>query len=246
MVYFSLAEAARRYDSHRPKVHHVIHDWLTDSNVNAQFQSSLDVACGTGDSTIPITEMSGSTVGVDISDEMLQRAKAKELDVRKVSYLDISNLGKFDFISTCMAFHWFDEKEAISSYKRASKHGAIWLIYNFSFGGSIDSDDFNYWFYEQYLKNYPSPPRGSHFTSISSDDKTIKKINSQEGYITISLTDNELIKYLTTQSNIESAVNEGSSYEEIETGLLTQLSKIDFSDKFKYKYRYEIYEYKDS
>jgi len=43
MTYFSLNEAAYRYDKYRPKVHNIVIDWLTDSGIGLNFDRSVDV-----------------------------------------------------------------------------------------------------------------------------------------------------------------------------------------------------------
>jgi len=177
---------------------------------------------------------------------MLGKAKEKGLRIENISYEKLHKLGKFDFISTCMAFHWFKEHRAIKSYKLASNNGAIWLVYNFLFKGSIDSNNFNYWFYEQYLKQYPSPKRGAHFATVDINDSSIEKISSKEGYIPISLSKRDLIKYLTTQSNVEHAVIQGTPYKQIEKNIFNQLSKFEHPEIYKYMYRYDIYKYNDN
>jgi len=227
MAYFSLIEAADRYDKYRPKVHNIIIDWLTESGIELDFDRSVDVACGTGESTIPLTKISKETIGIDTSKEMLAKAQEKGLSIENISYETLHELGKFDLISTCMAFHWFNEHRAIKSYKLASNNGAIWLVYNFVFKGNIDSENFNNWFYEQYLKEYPSPKRGVHFATVDVRDLSIERISSNEGYIPISLTKRGLIKYLTTQSNVEHAVIQGTPYKQIEKNIISQLSKFE-------------------
>ena len=241
--FFSINEAAHRYDKHRPRVHSQILKWLADSGIELNFNRSIDIACGTGHSTIPLTKISKETIGIDTSAEMLEKAAEKGLDTKKFSYENIHLLGKFDLISTCMAFHWFDENTAIESYKRASNKGAIWLIYNFYFGGHSTSNELNDWFYNSYLNEYPSPKRGAHFATICENDSSIERIGGKEGVIKINLTETGLVNYLTTQSNIEHAVIQGTSYEEIEENLTNQLVKFKFSNSFDYRYRYDIYRY---
>ncbi len=141
-----------------------------------------------------------------------------------------------------MAFHWFDFDEAIQAYKAASQKGAIWLIYNFSFGGSESSEEFNWWLINYYFKHYPTPHRNSQVADIQFE-KGVTKLASQEGFLPITLSQEHLVKYLTTQSNIEEQVRKGLSYEEIEQDLLEQIVPFNLSSRFKYRYTYDIYRY---
>ena len=68
-------------------------------------------------------------------------------------------------------------------------------------------------------------------------------LNANKGYIPITLSHDELVKYLTTQSNIEHAILNGETYEAVEQELISALKKIKFSESFKYGYQYDIYRY---
>ena len=80
--FFSINEAAHRYDKHRPRVHSQIFKWLADSGIELNFNRSIDIACGTGHSTIPLTKISKETIGIDTSAEMLEKAAEKGLDTK--------------------------------------------------------------------------------------------------------------------------------------------------------------------
>lgn len=141
-----------------------------------------------------------------------------------------------------MAFHWFDFEQAVQAYKQASNDSSIWLIYNFSFGGSVNSKEFNDWFSHTYLKLYPTPPRNGQ-TADFEGVSNLEKLDGSKGTIPLSLDKTALIKYLTTQSNIEAAVHQGSSYEEIEAVLQDSLQSVNFDEDFLYNYSYSIYRY---
>lgn len=73
MSYFSLEEAARRYKLYRPKVHEIVNSWLSDASLPPKFDHALDLACGTGDSTLPLLEISDRVVAIDQSEVMLSQ-----------------------------------------------------------------------------------------------------------------------------------------------------------------------------
>lgn len=242
MAFFSLEEAAARYNEYRPKVHDVIKTWLEEAGCNNDFSRGLDVACGTGDSTLPLMALCDEVIGIDISEAMLKYANEKSISTALMSYQHAFELGKFDLISTCMAFHWFDLEEAIEAYKAASQNGAVWLIYNFSFGGSDSSEAFNWWLINYYFKHYPTPHRNSQVANIQYE-QGITKLADGKGTLPISMSVERLIKYLTTQSNVEVQVKAGKAYEEIERELMEQITPFGLNSHFSYKYTYEIYRY---
>lgn len=239
MSFFSTQAAARRYAQYRPKVHAIVRDWL-GAHAALPVGRALDVACGTGDSTQALLPLATEVVGIDQSSDMLAQAKAKQLDVHCLPYQQASTLGRFHLITTAMAFHWFDRNEAIRAYKNASEPGALWLNYNFAFGGSAHSDEFNRWFSTTYLQTYPSPKRNAVMSSIR-DDRQLESVATWEGSLPIRMTQDALVGYLTTQSNIEAAVAKGTSYEDIERTLHRALSAMNIGEAYLYNYQYEIY-----
>lgn len=244
--YFTEIGVGERYDQYRPKTHQAVVQKMQQHLKGRNFESVVDVACGTGDSTVPLLALGQNVMGIDSSDEMLAIAQKRGLYVRKADYAELPQQGSFDLISTCMAFHWFDGPRAVAAYKAASNTGAIWVIYNFAFAGHTASEQFNRWFYDEYLKRYPSPPRNRFEDITLANDEELSVIASESGWLPIEFTLEPLIGYLSTQSNIEEAARNGKTLEAIAANLRNALSGIDITGVFKYVYSYEILEYTDS
>jgi len=243
MNHFTLPEAAKRYDQSRPKVHGVIKSWLETASGKSSFGKGIDIACGTGDSTKPLLEICDEVVGVDVSKEMIRFAEKKGIKVLLCAYEDIHLPEKFDLITTCMAFHWFDPVVALKKFKSLSNNGAIWLVYNFVFMGSMEDRKFNTWLLETYLKDYPSPPRGKSTGAVPIDDPEVRILKEDKGHLEITFAREELIQYFTTQSNIEAAVKSGKTYGEIEIDLEASMPIFDSGHRFRYSFTYGVYEY---
>lgn len=244
--YFAESKTGNRYAAYRPKVHHVVLEWLEQHLPRKRFDRAVDVACGTGDSTMPLHKIADEVLGIDSSDEMLAVAKDRGLTVQKADYSELPQHGRFDLISTCMAFHWFEAETAIESYKSASNKDAVWLIYNFSFGGHSTSDEFNHWFYDWYLKTYPSPPRGKVSDVGPAADPEVQLLGSDTGSIPLEFTNEELFGYLSTQSNLIHQIQQGEQIEKIRETIMNQLTQIETAGTFKYVYTYEILQFKGS
>jgi ubiquinone/menaquinone biosynthesis C-methylase UbiE len=243
MSYFTLEESAERYDAYRPKVHDIVDTWLSDAGINIVFNNSLDVACGTGDSTLPLLKISRNVLGIDLSESMLKKAEEKGLSVKRLGYERAHELGSFDLITTCMAFHWFNFEDALAAYKKASSKNSVWLIYNFTFGGSENSEEFNDWFVSRYLKEFPSPKRNKEVADFENADG-VRHLASGKGTLPIKLANKvEVTKYLTTQSNIEDAVKSGMSYEDVEKKINSMLEGFDLGTNFLYNYSYDLYQF---
>ncbi|WP_447895754.1 class I SAM-dependent DNA methyltransferase [Vreelandella sp. GE22] len=241
--YFADSGVGERYDQYRPKTHEALFQILKRHLPAERFHRVVDVACGTGDSTSALLDISRDVMGIDSSEEMLAIAKRRGLTVKKADYTELPQLGRFDLISTCMAFHWFDGPRALEAYKAASNLGAVWIIYNFAFAGHATSARFNEWFQGEYLKRYPSPPRVRYEDMTLADDQQLSLLAGDKGWLPISFTRESLIGYLTTQSNIEEAVRRGRALDSVVAELREDLSRIDITGVFKYAYSYEILQY---
>ena len=154
MSYFNTAEAARRYDKFRPQVHdQLIREFRSICRQNS-FNRAIDLACGTGHSTIPLKDLSDHVLGLDSSAAMLDFAKQKGIDTIRAEIPNFTPNERFDLISSCMAFHWLPPEETLEFVKQISESKAIWFIYNFSFLGHFSSEEFNQWYRKKYFKNF--------------------------------------------------------------------------------------------
>ena len=206
--FFSDAEAARRYDAFRPKVHDSIIDRVIPLLGSIPKANALDVACGTGDSARVLYRIARRVVGIDRSAPMLSYAAEKCDAVRELPVEELPALGeKFDLVSTCMAFHWFDQERVIPGYKKVTVNGGHWLIYNFAFAGHRTSKAFNDAF-SIYLREFPSPARGRQTAhEILDSDPELTLVTRQPGSLEIEMDLRGLIGYLSTQSNVEDKVS---------------------------------------
>ncbi|HCH0838795.1 TPA: class I SAM-dependent methyltransferase [Vibrio parahaemolyticus] len=240
MTYFSISEAADRYDQFRPKVHSVIKEWLASVDDSKLYNSAVDVACGTGDSTIPLLDIARDVQGFDISSVMIEKALQKNLNVKVSSLEEIDSSQNHDLITICMAFHWLDPEEAFKKFSDIAEVGATLLIYNFSFGGHASRQDFNKWFVQDFLSKYPTPSRNSPKSEASST-YGFNLVKKSSGVIPINFSKLELVKYLSTISNVEEKVISGVSYDEVEADLWQELADYDLSSEFVYNFSYSIY-----
>lgn len=96
---------------------------------------------------------------------------------------------------------------------------------------------------ETYLVNYPSPPRGKYSGAVPTNDSEITVLKESKGHLELSFTREELIRYLTTQSNIEAVVKTGKSYDDIEIELDKSMPIYEPSQRFRYSFTYGVYQY---
>lgn len=238
MAYFANPIGAERYDRFRPKVHASALQWLATKTGLRRYRSALDVACGTGESTKPLLEIADVVEGVDSSWEMVAHARAKGLQVGVATYENLPSR-RYDLLTVCMAFHWFDRSRALHSFARASEDSATWFIYNFAFGGHSTDDEFNHWLRSWYYTLFPSPARNEQDFRVRNGDDGLVELAHESGAMLISLDRAGLIGYLTTQSNVEAKVQSGSTYESIERQIEASMPETTTSE-FRYAYTYTV------
>jgi ubiquinone/menaquinone biosynthesis C-methylase UbiE len=215
MNFFDSKTAAKRYAQGRPFIHaKAISLFREIGQVNQPFKRCLDVACGTGQSSVAAAEICDAVVGIDISENMLANAIVHP----KVSYrqgcaesLPFDD-GSFDLITVGLALHWFDQPVFLKEAYRVLKLKG-WLVnYHNEFNRGVPGlPAFKNWFDNEYLKRYPNPPRKN---MLGIDEKLVQNlfaiVGNDEYVNEMPLNQEKLIAYLLSQSNIIAAVEQGS------------------------------------
>lgn len=214
MNFFSPRSAAARYAVGRPFFHpSIIRHIKGYLSLAEPFRRALDIACGTGLSTLALKEIAVDVVGVDASAEMIALAPKDT----GISYLlaDAERLpfcpGEFDLLTVSQAIHWFDRARFLKEAGRVLKVEGWLIVYDNYFAEEMnENEDFRKWHRESYLKKYPSPPRAwASFTAEDTESEGFH-LASQELYRnTIRFSPKGLMDYLVTQSNIIAAVEGG-------------------------------------
>jgi SAM-dependent methyltransferase len=217
--YFSPKSAAERYAKGRPAFHHLIVDRIKEIlSLTEPLARALDVGCGTGLSTVALTDIAREIVGADISPEMLSFARKEE----GISYVVCAGerlalaSGAFDLITVSQALHWFERDAFLREARRVLRAGGWLVAYdNYFEGESKETNYFQRWHREVYHAKYPIPPRGA--VSLTDEDAArggfhLFHQELQQHAVRFSL--EALIDYLVSQSNVIAAVEGGG--EEIE------------------------------
>ena len=219
--YFNPKTVAERYLKGRPQYHSFVIGKIKEFlKLDKNLSFALDVGCGTGFSSAALKEISENVIGLDISAEMLGLAKRK----KGVEYILASaeNLPfcacKFDLITVSQAIHWIDKYKFFDEANRILKRKGWIIAYDNYFLGQIpDNRDFNDWYKEEFLKNFPIPPRAKlSFETESRNPKDFVLIREDWHENTIELSAQEVIDFLITLSNVIALVENGAqSIEEV-------------------------------
>lgn len=214
MLFFTDLSEAKRYSQNRPYFHPIaIERAKEDLGIVATFPLAVDVACGTGQSTAALTAIAERVIGFDISWNMLASAERNE-GPRYVQARSESmplHSGSVPIMSCALAFHWFDRDQFLHEAWRVLGVEGLLLIYNNGFMGIMkENPSFADWGPKVYEKRFPTPPRDSRpLTKEVARQSGFALIKEDRYENEISFTPEELVAYLTTQTNVVAAVERG-------------------------------------
>jgi ubiquinone/menaquinone biosynthesis C-methylase UbiE len=213
--YFSRGMDAERYARSRPYIHSTaISKFRTFADIDKPFPRALDVGCGTGQSTVALSEIATSVIGIDSSSDMLsnaiphQKIEYRQSTAEAIPFED----EKFDLITAGQAFHWFDHDAFLSESHRLLRVPGWLVIYTSWFTGNIKEDSkFFDWFKGEYLKRYPSPPRTrNHITRELAEKHSFTFHGEEEFTNEIKMSSNRFKDYQLSTSNVIAVVEKGN------------------------------------
>ena len=217
--YFGYETAAQRYARSRPYFHPLVIDKIREYlRLRHPLAQALDVACGTGQSTMALTAIADNVVGTDLSPEMLAQAIIHpQVEYRQSAAESISlPNSSFDLITVSLAFHWFDRTRFLAEANRLLRPDSWLVIYNNYFSGVMpENSRFQQWNCEVYRARYPTPARHNQPLTGSETEQHGFRFAHRESYTNdIIFTAAELADYLMTQSNVIAAVEQGTATSE--------------------------------
>ncbi len=206
--------AAERYARGRTFFHPSAIDQLADLP-GIRGGLGLDLGCGTGLSSRALAGLCRRVIGMDPSRSMIERAAPSD----RVDYVVAtaesvpSRAASFDVITLCQVAHWLDWKAFLSEAGRVVRPKGWVVVYDHYFDlDAVDANArFGVWLHQSYGERYPRPAR--HMTPVESPgawDAGGFRLRHQERYETsVNWSHEELIDYLTTQSKVIAAMEDG-------------------------------------
>lgn len=193
-------------------------------------ERALDLGCGTGLSTRPLSSFADTVVGVDVSEEMLRargpdasawyvRAEAEHLPFRD---------GVFAIITVASAIHWF-EPEALGEIARVLRSTAWLVVYDVWFRAEmVGVDAFAEWM-RNLSQRYPSVQK-HEFTPASLAPIGFVPAWEEDLQVDVRMTLDALVSYLMTHSERIAAVSDGRETEEEQRDHLARSLRRFFPD----------------
>lgn len=212
--YFVTDDTAKRYAAHRPEFHAIVVEAIRETfGIDAPLLAAVDIACGTGQSTRPLTAIAELVIGLDVSLPMLREttpqerihhaaAQAERLPLRSASV---------DLITVALAFHWFERSAFLAEARRVLRDdGRMALYNNIFYGRMVGNESFVDWFRSTYLARYPTPARRDDpLEQGQAREFGLSIADSGEYGNEVAFTPEALADYLITQSNVIAVVDSG-------------------------------------
>lgn len=123
-------QIARHYSAYRPPLHKLI---VGEALQDHKFGTGLDIGCGTGYSTLALTDFCEKIIGIDQSQSMLDRATRHP----KVEYLlgtgEVLPLEdrSIDLVTYAGVFFYLNAENTISELTRVCREDALVCVYDF-------------------------------------------------------------------------------------------------------------------
>jgi SAM-dependent methyltransferase len=216
---------ARGRPYHHPRALVRLAQWIVELPIGY----GLDVACGTGLSSVALSDLAEEVVGVEAVFEMVAQASPGEgrTYVNACAEAIPAAGASVDLMTVAAAIHWFDQAAFFAEAARVLRGGGWLAIYDYYFLGEIeDQPEFAVWHNNVYVPRFPLPPRGQYFDPGAETPVGFVLVGAEDWPDTMRLTHGQLVDYIMSQSNAVVAVADGSTTETwLRTWLLTETER---------------------
>ncbi len=235
---FDHKRIANGYAKDRPWLHKLVMNKIrSDCALDKPFKNGLDVGCGAGLSTKALKLICDKVTGTDISGEMIQvckslydspeftfyTAKAEETMLPETPY---------DIVTAAGVVNWVDKDSFLNNMDSVMAKNALLIIYDFWISDKMAGNDaYTKWYHDQYLANFPKPPRKEDIWQQKDlpDNFFIKNQVTYEMVYEFDM--DSFIRFMMIQSNVNARIEGGHKTEkEIHNWMLETLRPI-FSNK---------------
>jgi SAM-dependent methyltransferase len=231
---FAAADVGTRYERGRPfhhprtlaRVRAVVDAGFADEDTHVA--RALDVACGTGMSTIALAAFAETVVGLDRSPEMMRVAPPAPnvtYMLGRAEQLGF-DVGAFDAATCSSGVHWFDQARFFAELHRVLRPGGWVGLYDHYFMGMPEVAGFGSWVRELFAR-YPLPPRNAQVGDPRAETPAgFDLVGSETLDDPIAMTHDAFVDYQLTVSHCVAAVERGAAEAEVRDWLLASTAPL--------------------
>lgn len=224
---------AAGYAASRPALHPLIVDRLRAWREGSPVGLAVDVGCGAGLSSRPLTSLASQVVGFDPAESMVRAARRTVPGVGFIAaageampFADAS----VDLLTAAGSLNYASDLDAtLREAARVLAPGGVLAVYDFSPGRSFaDSDALDAWF-EAFLARYPFPVSQARPLSpeILRDVATGFTVERGEPFeLTLAHALDFHIAYMLTETSVRDAVRRGTPLEDVRAWVTETLTPV--------------------
>ncbi len=209
---FAASEVGTVYDAGRPFHHPRTLARIRERVGVAPLDHALDVACGTGMSTVALAEHARHVTGIDVSPAMMRAAR----QAPNVTYCFASaellplRADSIDAVTCCSGIHWFDQTRFFAELRRVLRPAGWVGLYDHYFMRVRSCPEFRGWV-EALFHRFPLPPRGTQVGAPEADMPEGFELVADETFDDdIEMTQDQFVDYQLTVSHCVAAVERGT------------------------------------
>ncbi|MDP9067910.1 MAG: class I SAM-dependent methyltransferase [Actinomycetota bacterium] len=225
---FATAEGARRYQRGRPFHHPRSLEKIFGLLERTRVTRALDVACGTGLSTVALADRADLVVGVDATEAMVAVAPHGTnifYSVAQAERLPFKSR-VFDLVTVASGVHWFQQSDFFAEAARVLDRGGALAFYDHPLEGAVDEPAIDGWLEQTFERRYPTPAHGSRPDRDLGHPAEYVELGALDFDDDIWFTHDEFVLYLMSNSNTISANAEGrETAEETQTCLRAETER---------------------
>ncbi len=220
---FAATDSGPVYDRGRPFHHPRSLARILALVGDTPLERAVDVACGTGMSTVALAQHARVAVGIDASTEMLRaarRATGTSYLLGRAERLPFAD-ATVDAVTCCSGVHWFDQTRFFAELRRVLRpHGWVGLYDHYFVGEMVGVPEFEEWT-RMMLRTYPLPRRNPQVGDPRAHTPAgFEKVADEFFGDDIEMTADAFADYQLTISNFVSAAERGTPRDELRTWLL--------------------------
>lgn len=134
---FESSDHAKYYAQFRPDYPDTVVKSIVDycKLSNNDFDTAIDIGCGTGQSTYSLKTYFKNVFGVDVSKKQIEQAKLKYHDIKftvgPAEDLSFLESGSVNLITTAQALHWMNHEAFYEEVDRVLRPGGVLAVYGY-------------------------------------------------------------------------------------------------------------------
>jgi len=228
---YESSRLADRYTSSRPPLHpQIVGRFAARLAIRAPLGRALDIGCGAGLSTAPLTSLARNVLGVDPALAMLQAAHRIAPDAAfaagRAEALPFRS-GSFDLVTAAGAINYAEVDEFLADVTRVLTPAGHLVIYDFGSGRRFqEGPDLDSWF-ASFEARYPFPPGYALDVRTLPYSRFGLGLHSFDEFeLVVPMTLASYLGYAMTETNVEQAMSGNTAESEIRAWCLETLAPL--------------------